>query len=407
MPQQPTQKNYQPPKRVLEKYADVLVNFALNSGKGIRKDEVVQIAVPDIAKPLALELRNAVLKAGGHPMLRLIPTLFDKDFYKLANDKQLTFFPEKYLRARADLLSHQIGIIADVDPEELKEVDSKKIMKSRSAQYPFREWLFEKEHEGKFTWTVALWGTEAKAKIVGLTLDQYWQQIIKACFLDKADPIAQWRTLAKSQKEIQSKLNKLSIKFLKILGKDVNLTIALGPERRWNTGSGSNIPSFEHFTSPDWRGAEGWIRFNQPLYRFGNIVEGIELEFKNGQVSSAHAKKGEKVLIDMLAEKNADKVGEFSLTDKSFSRITHPMAETLFDENIGGPFGNMHIAMGMAYKDCYKGDPAAVSEQEWEKMGYNNSAVHTDIVSTTDREVVATLEDGRSLVIYKGGRFTL
>ncbi|HBA44605.1 TPA: hypothetical protein DEG21_05540 [Patescibacteria group bacterium] len=33
------------------------------------------------------------------------------------------------------------------------------------------------------------------------------------------------------------------------------------------------MPSFEIFTSPDWRGTNGWIKFNQPLYRYGNKIE--------------------------------------------------------------------------------------------------------------------------------------
>ena len=40
------EKPYQPSKKILEKYADVLVNFALNSGKGIKKGEVVFRYIP-------------------------------------------------------------------------------------------------------------------------------------------------------------------------------------------------------------------------------------------------------------------------------------------------------------------------------------------------------------------------
>lgn len=398
---------YIPSKKILEKYADVLVNFALNSGAGVKKGEVVQITVPDIAKPLAKELYIATLKAGAHPILKLSPTGFEREFFTYANKEQLTHFPEKYLRAKADLLQHAISIIADPDPNELKGIDSKKIMLSREASYPFREWLFAKEHKNEFSWTLGLWGTQAKADIVGLSLKEYWDQIIKACFLDTEDPVSEWKKLTKMQKDIMDKLNKLSIESVHITGEDVDLTIKLGANRAWKTGSGANIPSFEHFTSPDWRGTNGWIKFNQPLYRYGNIIEGVSLEFKNGIVTKATAKKGQKVLRDMLATKNANKLGEFSLTDNRFSRITHPMAETLFDENIGGPFGNTHVAVGMAYKDCYKGDTATVTEKEWEDLGYNNSSVHTDIVSTTNRTVTATLQDGSKKVIYTNGRFTL
>lgn len=400
-------KEYVPSQKILENYANVLVNFALNGGKGIKKGEVVQIAVPDIAKPLAKELYRASLKAGAHPMVRLIPTGFEKDYFELASKAQLTHFPKKFLKAKAELIDHVISVIADPDPNELKNIDSKKIMLSREAQYPYREWLFEKEHKKQFSWTLGLWGTQAKADIVGLSLEKYWEQIIKACFLDTADPIQEWKTLTKMQQRIKNKLNALEIELLHITGADVDLKIKLGKNRLWKTGSGCNIPSFEHFTSPDWRGTNGWIKFNQPLYRYGNVIEGIELEFSNGLVSQATARKGKKVLLDMLATKNANKVGEFSLTDNRFSRITHPMAETLFDENIGGPFGNTHIAVGMAYKDCYRGDPATVSEKQWEKMGYNNSSVHTDIVSTTDRTVTATLQDGSQKIIYQNGQFVI
>ena len=109
----------------------------------------------------------------------------------------------------------------------------------------------------------------------------------------------------------------------------------------------------------------------------------------------------------MIATENADKVGEFSLTDRRFSRITKFMAQTLFDENVGGPFGNTHIAVGASYHDCYDGNPDGVSKAEWARLGFNDSSVHTDIVSTTDRTVTATMRDGSELVIYAGGEFQI
>jgi aminopeptidase len=83
------------------------------------------------------------------------------------------------------------------------------------------------------------------------------------------------------------------------------------------------------------------------------------------------------------------------------------MANTLFDENRGGPQGNMHIAVGSAYKDAYPGDPATLTKREWKALGYNDSAVHTDVVSTTRREVTAHLPGGRTRVIYRDGQFTV
>ncbi len=109
----------------------------------------------------------------------------------------------------------------------------------------------------------------------------------------------------------------------------------------------------------------------------------------------------------MIESPNADKIGEFSLTDSRFSRITKFMAETLYDENIGGSHGNTHIALGSSYHDCYNGNAAKLHKKDWEKLGFNDSSVHTDIISTTPRTVTAFLKNGQEKIIYKNGEFTI
>lgn len=399
---------YQPSKKIIYRYAKVLVNLALNSGKGLRPGEVVECLVPEVAKPLALALQEEILKAGGHPILRLLPTGgFEKSFFQHANKKQIEFFPKNYYKEKSKLINHTISIIAETDPFELISTDPAKIMAARNSRRPYRNWLIDKESQGKYTWTIALWATPAKANIVGLTLEQYWDQIIKSCFLDQNNPVKEWQKIYKLQTEIKSKLNDLLIEWLEMVGPDVNLKVKLGEDRIWNGGSGRNIPSFELFTSPDWRGTEGWIKFNQPVYRYGNKIAGVHLEFNKGVVTKATAKEGQKLLNEMLKTKDADKLGEFSLTDSRMSRIEHVMAETLFDENIGGPFGNTHVAIGMSYRDCFRGDPSKLKNSDWKKRGFNTSAEHTDFVSTTDRTVTATLKSGKKKVIYKNGQFTI
>jgi aminopeptidase len=176
--------------------------------------------------------------------------------------------------------------------------------------------------------------------------------------------------------------------------------------RRWEASLGPNIPSFEVFTSPDWRGTEGWMCFNQPLHYFGPMVEGIELHFSKGKVIKSSATKNNKLLKAMLeTDSTSAQLGEFSLTDKRLSRITKFMAESLFDENMGGKYGNTHIAVGESHHGSYSGDLTKLSKVQYEKLGFNSSSIHVDMVSTTDRTVTATLADGSSLVIYKNGQF--
>ncbi len=403
-------KTYTPPKAILEKYADVLVNFALGGGKGIKKGEVVQISGEESCKPLFLELRKAVWKAGGHVISNYNPSNepeynVEQDFYLYTDHDQINFFPNHYLEGLVKQIDHSVFIIADTDVRALQKIDPKKLMARGKTYKPYMEWRNKKENAGKFTWTIALYGTEALAKEAGLSLKEYWQQIIKACFLNEADPINKWKEVYKNLESYRNKLNKLPIDKLHVKGPDVDLWIKMGEKRLWQGGSGRNVPSFELFTSPDWRGTEGFIKFNQPLYRYGNLIEGIELAFKNGCVIKSKATKNEKMLKEMIATENADKVGEFSMTDRRFSHITKFMAETLYDENIGGPNGNTHLALGNAYHDCYAGDPSKVNKKQWTKLGYNDSSVHTDIISTTPRIITAYLKDGSQKVIYKNGEY--
>lgn len=404
-------KPYTPSAKILEKYAELLV-FALNDYNGIKKGDVVRITVEESAKPILIHLQTAVLKAGGMPIINYQPDdtkdfNLSKNYFKLATDEQLEFFDKKYYKAVADYIDHSIYIISEADKESMKGVDPKKMMKRGEVMKPYKEMLDKKENAGKFSWTLALYGTPAMAKEVGLSEKAYWDQIIKACFLNEKDPIKKWKEVNKQIKKTQDKLNKLNIEKLHIEGPDADLWIGLSPKSKWIGGTGRNVPSFEIFTSPDWRGTEGWIRFSEPLYRYGNIIKGIELWFEDGKVVKSKATQNYKVLKEMIATKNADKVGEYSLTDSRFSQITKFMGETLFDENVGGKYGNTHLALGNAYHDCYKGDPAKVTKAQWKKLGYNESSVHTDIVSTTKRTVTAYLPGGKTKVIYKDGQFTV
>ena len=397
--------SYQPSEELLKKYADVMINFALNGGEGVKMGEVVQLRVSEVAKPLLVALRRAVLKAGAHPIIFYTPDDFAREHYELASDEQLSFFPKKFLKGLVDEIDHTVAVLSETDKKELDGIDSGKIMAAQKALKPYMDWRREKEGTGEYTWTLCMYGTQAMADEVDLSLEEYWDEIVKACYLDDPQPAAKWKALYKDLYEYKDRLDALPIEKLHIEAPDTDLWITIGDNRKWLGGSGRNIPSFELFISPDWRGTEGKIQFTEPLYRYGNLIKDAYLEFKDGRVVKATASSGEAILKEMIAVENADKVGEFSLTDRRFSRITKFMGETLFDENVGGENGNTHIAVGAAYRDSYTGDQSNVSEEEWESMGYNNSVVHTDIVATSNRVVTAYLKDGSNRVIYQDGEY--
>jgi aminopeptidase len=404
--------SYTPPQDVLERYASVLVDFALGGGSGIERGDVVRITAPEGAKPLYAELAKAVWRGGGHVIGAYLPADDDqinisRDFFELASDEQLDHFNARYMRGLVDAMDHQVTVLADADPHALDTIDPAKIMRQGAAMRPLLDWRGEKENAGRFSWTLGLYGMPAMAAEAGMSIEQYWEQIIHACFLDAEDPIARWREVGERINRTREWLDSLEIERVHVAGDDVDLRILIGERRHWLGGRGRNIPSFELFTSPDWRGTDGWIYCNQPLYRYGNIVKGIRLEFADGRVTGASAEQNEAVLTEMVATEGADRIGEFSLTDRRLSRITRFMAHTLYDENVGGRYGNTHIALGRSYQDAYAGDPSEVSPERWRELGFNDSTVHTDVVSTADRVVTATLRGGEERVIYRDGEFQL
>ena len=83
------------------------------------------------------------------------------------------------------------------------------------------------------------------------------------------------------------------------------------------------------------------------------------------------------------------------------------MANTLYDENFGGNFGNSHLAVGTSYHDCYNGDIKKMTEKDWERLGFNESVEHCDIINTNDKTVAAILKDGSKKIIYYQGQFVL
>jgi len=398
---------YTPPQHILDNYAKVLVRYGLNSGKGVKPKEVVQLSVNECAKPMLIALYKEVLAAGAYPIISYVPDGIARIPFEMGSDDQVTFFPKKFYKGLVSQVDHTISVRAEFDKKELVGIDPKKLMKRQVAFKPYFMWRNKKEDAGKYTWTLASYATESVAAEAKMTVEQYWAEIIKACYLDEKDPVKKWQELQAFLDTTKAKLDALPIEWLNIKSARTDLNVQLGANRSWMGGSGRNIPSFELFISPDWRGTNGHIQFTEPLYVYGNLVKDAYFEFKDGCVVKATASEGEKVLREMIKAKNADKIGEFSLTDARVSRITKFMADTLFDENVGGANGNTHIAVGNAYTDSFPGDVAKVTKQQWKDWGYNSSAVHTDIVSTENRTVTATLKDGSKKVIYKDGKFTV
>ncbi len=394
-------------EKQIERYAEVLIWGLKTARRGrIKKGELVMLRYDLAAVRLAEVLFKRLLEMGLNPLQRLLRTpAMETHFYDISNNSQLTFIAP----GEEELYRNLNGSIAVLAPESLTHlsgIDPSKIAKPVKARKFLRNILDQREDEGSFSWTLGMYPTEELASHAGTTPEEYARQIVKACFLNRREPVQHWNEIYRKARKLKNWLNRMDVEKYHVESANIDLTVTPGEKRRWIGVSGHNIPSFELFTSPDWRGTSGVYYADQPSYRSGNYVKGIRLEFKNGVVSKASAEEGENFLKKQIAMDNgSDKIGEFSLTDRTFSKIDRFMANTLFDENFGGRYGNSHIALGASYSDTYSGSPSELNADMKSRLGFNDSALHWDIVNTEKKRVTAVLKSGKKKLIYENGRF--
>ncbi len=394
-------------EKQLDRYADVLIWGLTRARTGkFKKGDIISVRFNLSALSLAEILQEKILDMGMHPVVRMLSTpAMEGAFFGKGNDSQLVFEPPGE-RAFCRKLNGSIYLNAPESLTHLQKVNPSNIAKTAIARKPIRDILMKREEKGEFGWTLCSLTTPQLAKHAKLSLKEYTAQIVKACYLDKKDAAAKWEETFNNAIEIKRWLNGLKIKEYHVESKNIDLKVAHGEKRRWIGISGHNLPSFELFISPDWRGTEGIFYANQPSYRSGNYVTGVRLEFKKGVAVKIDAEKGKSFTRQQLGmDAGAKKLGEFSLTDKRFSKIDKFMADTLFDENFGGKFGNCHVAVGSSYSDTFKGDLSALTAKTKKELGFNDSALHWDLVNTEEKRVSAVLNNGKKILIYEKGMF--
>lgn len=393
----------------LERYADVLLwGMQKARTKSFKKGDIVLVRFNQRAIKLAELVHIRLIDRGLHTMLRMLATdHMEYNFFSRADEDQLGFIAP----GENEMVKNLNGTIFLNAPESLthlQTIDSRRITTAMIARKPLRDILTRREENGLFGWTLCSLTTPQLARHARMSQKRYTEQIVKACYLNAKDAVSKWEEIFRNAREIKQWLNSMRITGYRVESTLTDLRVGHGQQRRWIGISGHNIPSFELFISPDWRQTEGVFFANQPSYRNGNLVRDVRLEFKNGTVCTVEAAQGREFVQEQAGmDAGAARLGEFSLTDTRFSKIDQFMADTLFDENFGGSYGNCHIALGSSYSDTFRGKPALLTKKLKQKLGFNDSALHWDLVNTEKKTVTAHLAGGRKQVIYENGRFKI
>jgi len=393
----------------LENYAEVLL-WALNETRAepLKNRDVVLIRydIPGLA--LAEAVYTRLMDAHLMPVPVALPTPYmEMERYLNSSYGQLLFRPPGV----AEMYSQAAGIINILAPEDLthlQTVDPRTIAEARRADAPNRQILERRKYAGVMGWTTCLYPTDALAEASGMTLEEYAHELKRACWLNMPSPIKEWKRLQREVGEVCDWLLALDIKSLRVESEDINLKVPIGEHRRFVGVSGTNIPGYEIYFAPDARGVNGTYYADQPTLRYGHLVMGASLDFSDGIAARVEAGRGQMFLQNqMYSDSGARRVGEFSLTDKRFSRVDRFMAHTLLDENYGGEHGNCHIALGGSVLESFSGPPELLTPEMQYELGFNSSNMHWDLVNTQPKRVTAWLKTGEPKLIYENGSFCL
>src|SRR6185503_9770182 len=135
----------------------------------------------------------------------------------------------------------------------------------------------------------------------------------------------------------------------------------------------------------------------------GTLIEGFTLHFAGGRVVNVTAERGEAALRQLVdTDEGAGRLGEVALVPHSspISQSGLLFYNTLFDENAAS-----HLALGSAYKFTMAGSDA-MSNEEFERAGGNQSATHVDfMIGSGELDVDGVLADGTTEPIMREGEW--
>ncbi len=404
-------------KKLQEKYAKVILNTCLKLKKNqqlfisantesiefvrIVANEAYKIGVKDIF----FDINDVHLK---HDALKNLETNELKKLQFWNNEKW-----NEYAESGAAFLmltSQTPGLMKDIEPKKLNDLTM--------YGYETRKEFDDLRSKSIVPWCIAAvptlpWANEVFPKSKK-PLEDLWNEIFTICYINDRNPENKWEKKIEKLSKICKKLNSYHFKTLKYtnsLGTD--FTIELPDKHLWVSGENNlvngysaiaNFPTEEVFTSPSYDSANGIVYSSKPLCYQDNLIEDFWIKFENGIAIDCHAKKGDKVLKQIISScKNSNRLGEVALVpyDSPISNSNIIFYETLYDEN-----ASCHLALGASFAECIENGIKS-SKKELTEAKLNICDNHVDfMIGTKDLNIVGTTVNGEEIKIFENGNFT-
>ncbi|WP_156011039.1 aminopeptidase [Streptococcus ruminantium] len=407
-------------KENLAKYAKLLVSTGINVQPGHTVQLTISVEQAELARLIVKEAyaygaAEVLVNWQDDVIARERLVNVDVELLEQVHPQRITEMNYLLERkaSRLVVLSDDPGAYDGVEPEKL----SRNARALSQALNPMRQ----ATQANKVSWTLgAASGLEwAKKVFPNATSDEeavdlLWDQIFKTCRIYEEDPIKAWeeheaRLVAKAKV-----LNDEQFVKLHYTAPGTDLTLGMPKNHLWEAAGSinaqgekfiANMPTEEVFTAPDYRVADGYVTSTKPLSYNGNIIEGIKVTFKDGEIVDVSAEKGDEVMKKLVFDNaGARGLGEVALVpdESPISQSGVTFFNTLFDENASN-----HLAIGSAYAFSIEGG-TEMSQEELKEAGLNRSDVHVDfMIGSNQMNIDGIRADGTRVPIFRDGEWAI
>lgn len=407
-------------KENLAKYAHLLVKRGLNMQPG--QTLALRISV-DQAELARLLVKEAYAQGAVEVLMEWDDDVIKRERYLHVPSERLEAVPAHKVEEMNYILDKNASrmVILSEDPDALAGVDSEKLSRATRALNLALKPLRLATQANKLSWTLGAaaspaWAVKVfpKASSEEEAVDLLWDQIFKTCRVYEEDPVQAWIDHEARLDEKAKILNDAQFAKLHYTAPGTDLTLGMPKNHIWESAGSinaqghhfvANMPTEEVFTAPDYRVADGYVTSTKPLSYNGNLIEGIKVTFKDGEIVDVSAEKGDDVIKRLVFDnRGARGLGEVALVpDKSpISQSNITFLTTLFDENASN-----HLAIGAAYAFSVEGG-TEMTEEELAAAGLNRSDVHVDFMIGSDKMNVDGIhEDGTVVPIFRNGDWAI
>ena len=344
--------------------AEILVTYSTRTRPG---DRMLIAMIEPETFPLTLAVYEQAVRAGAYPQVQFTAAYLERALLLHGSDDLVNRVPDME-RAGMEWADTYVGLRGARNPYELAGIPAARLAARKRALGTISALRNEQTR-----WVLVRVPNESLAQQAGMSLDAMMTFFFNATLRD-------WEGEARQYAAIRDVFQAANA--VRILGRDTDLTFSTAG-RTYVVGDGHiNMPDGEIYTAPVDDSAEGVITFEQPVWYAGEPVQGLRLEFRQGEVINATAEKGEELLGQALAiDAGARRIGEFGVgVNNAIDRFT---GDILFDEKMAG---TIHLALGRAYTEC---------------GGINDSTLHWDLVKDLRQQGKIAL-DGRN--VFENGR---